>query len=165
MTNFQVDKQIQANDQLKGSDNIVISPKKFKSTGFIGLHFMIHALKKPFPFFKTGLKRFLNNYRQDHIFALSDKERAQMPSYSHCMTCKLCDLNCPKLASDPQFISPSYLVNSFSRSLTDLRLSNTLDFCVGCQQCEQICPENVPIMDILHFVKAKQVLSDSGKAA
>jgi heterodisulfide reductase subunit C len=133
-----------------------MSFKKFKAVSFLGWHVVLHFVKKITTKLPNGMATFLNNYRADRIFAISPAIRAQMPSYSACYACRLCDTVCPELTTKPNLMAPSYIVSSFSRSLPDYAHFNPAHFdCGTCQECDTICPQHVPIRDIVAFMTDK----------
>ncbi len=133
--------------------------KKAKALIFLGWHFFIHLLRRAFSVFagpRQALSKsqiFLEQYRSDHIFAITPAERTVMPSFSECYNCRLCDLACPDWNVADPLSSPSYLVAGYSRSLTDFAHLKTVPMsCETCTACEQACPQNVPIKRIRAFV-------------
>lgn len=135
-----------------------MSGKKLKSFIFLGKHFALHFLGKLFPK-RRGLKEFKESYQKDGIFAVPPEFRMQMPDYSHCMTCKLCDSVCPELLHNTHFLAPSYVVTSFSRQLTNFNLFNQKTCWESCNLCEQACPKDVPLVQVFQFInKGKQLL-------
>lgn len=129
-----------------------MSGKKLKSFIFLGKHFALHFLKKPFKKGR-GLLDFKQSYQKDGIFAVPDKFRVIMPSFSHCMTCKQCDSVCPELNRTPNFLAPSYVVTSFSRSLTTFDLFSQKKCWENCQLCQSACPKDVPLIDLFEFIQ------------
>jgi Pyruvate/2-oxoacid:ferredoxin oxidoreductase delta subunit len=119
--------------------------KRLKALSFLGFHFNSHLLKKLIPFKRRGLQHFKNDYRNDKIYSIAQEDRDKMPSFSRCYTCKICDTYCPQG-------NPSYLVQTFSRSLTDFDLLIPLASCGGCDLCEKHCPQHVPIKQIVQFM-------------
>lgn len=127
--------------------------KKINALAFLGWHFVTHFFKKALRHTGPGDKLFLNSYATDGIFAIDKGTRARMPSFSHCLSCRLCDVVCPEILAKPGLLPPSYMVASFSRSLTDYALFRKESFdCGTCRECETICPERVPIREIVDFM-------------
>lgn len=130
--------------------------KKLKALFYLGWHFFMHFIKK-LPFFSSrlrGKKAFLSHYKNDHIFPISANERINMPNFHSCYNCRICDTVCPQFDSTDSLSSPSYLVTGYSRSLTDYFHLKTIPLdCQECNACESACPENVPIKEIISFVK------------
>lgn len=129
-----------------------MNAKKFKALLFLGWHFLVHFFKKIFPQ-AAGKEKFLDYYRPDRIFPISIQHRKPMPSYSLCITCRLCDTVCPEITENPTLTAPSFLVTSYSRSLTDhVHFAPQGYQCGICRACEKICPQNVPIRAIIDFM-------------
>lgn len=129
--------------------------KKIKALAFIGWHVVTHFFKKIIPQANKGLPKFLKNYQNDGVFAISPSVRQNMPSFSQCYFCKLCDTVCPDLITHKKILAPSYIVSAFSRSLTDYRYFESQLTCQNCQECETICPQDVPIKTIVEFMQNK----------
>lgn len=108
---------------------------------------------------RGGLYKFWRNYREDRLFALTAGERESYPKFSGCTGCGLCDAVCEKLdkASLARFPGPSAIALSYSRSLPDLWAASEsvehLTECRECRKCEAICPTEVPVVDIIEFIK------------
>lgn len=135
--------------------------KKAKAQGFIARHVLLHMLKllvaRPIP----GLRRFFERYRADRIFAVSPRIRSLMPDFSSCHSCRLCDAACPQTLSSTEFVAPSYVISSFSRSLTDHGLFAATAFdCADCRACENACPQHVPIPELIAFMRENAVNGD-----
>lgn len=127
--------------------------KKIKAIAFLGFHITLHFFKKIFKIKQRHKSDFIRAYKADRIFAISPKYRSEMPDYSKCYQCKLCDTFCPELASNPELLAPSFIVGSFSRSLPDFYYFQTDYQCNDCQKCEENCPQNVPVREIIEFMK------------
>lgn len=131
--------------------------KKIKALAFLGWHFAMHFFKKGARKRASGYDLFFTSYADDGIFAISSKTRAQMPSFSQCLSCRLCDVACPELSANPSLLPPSYIVVGFSRSLPDYAFFQKSNFdCGTCRKCEEICPEHVPIREIVDFMTSAQ---------
>lgn len=129
-----------------------MNAKKFKAIFFLGWHFLLHFPKKIF-FHNGGQKKFLDDYRPDHIFPVPPLHRQPMPHYSLCISCRLCDTVCPEIITHPELSAPSFLVTGYSRSLTDhIHFVPQSYQCGNCRACEVICPQHVPIKAIIDFM-------------
>lgn len=129
--------------------------KKLKALAYLGWNFFLHFFKKIFTQ-TPNKKTFLNYYKPDGIFTIEPLERQNMAQYSQCLTCKLCDLSCPELQMNSKFPGPSYIVQSYSRSLPDYKLLKTQNLnCEKCNICEEACPFHVPIKSIIDFMTQK----------
>lgn len=131
--------------------------KKILAIANLGLHFIWHFLKKPFVR-KNGLDTFFKNYSQDRILPLSKADKNSLIKYSECINCKLCDVACPSLFKLPRerFPGPSYIVNTYARSVPDFwAIQLDLSLCSECNECEKICPNEIPVTEAILFIQEK----------
>ena len=80
-----------------------------------------------------------------------------------CTSCSYCTHGCPKQIAIPQYFA---LYNSIERTTgsfsshrvyynnISLRHGKASD-CIGCRQCEKVCPQHLPITEYLKDVAAK----------
>lgn len=120
---------------------------------FLAFHLTLHFFRRLFGINKRGKAAFVKNYQADRIFTLNKQQRQDMPDYSRCLYCKLCDYACPSFQSGQMSLPPSYIVGSFSRSLTDYAYFNIDHSCQDCHSCEDICPQHIPINSVISFMK------------
>ena len=130
--------------------------KQIKSLSYLGYSFFLHILSRLLMIKQRNKLDFLQSYHKDRIFPLTISERRSMPSYSSCYACSLCDYYCPAVNQPVNRFVPSYLVMSFSRSLTDFHLLPNNLACSDCNACEAHCPQNVPIKKIIQFMQYGQ---------
>lgn len=130
-----------------------MSFKQIKALSFLGTFFTLHFIKKILRINQRGKKEFIEDYAQDRIFPISAELRSKMPVFSKCLNCRICDTVCPKVLEKPEQPAPSYIVGTFSRSLTDFDLFDDAFECGDCMACEQACPHHVPIKEVIGFVK------------
>ncbi len=128
--------------------------KQIKALSFLGTFFTLHFIKKIFRINQRGKKEFIEDYAKDRIFPISAEQRAQMPGFSRCLSCRICDTVCPKVLEQPQQPAPSYIVGTFSRSLTDFDLFDDAFQCGDCDACEKACPYHVPIKSVIGFIQS-----------
>ncbi len=140
----------------------MISLKKIKALIFLGIHFALHIIKKLFRIDQRKKADFLNAYKEDNIYSIDPKWREQMPDFSSCFHCHICDVYYPNLNSEKK-MSPSYLVGSFSRSLTDFNVLDEALSTKDYEECEKHCPQNVPICGIVEFMKEKKELMEKSR--
>lgn len=134
----------------------MMSAKRMKALWFIGRHFVVHLAGRVLRVKGRGKKEFLESYRADGIFPLNATDRQNIFDFSKCQTCKLCDLECPELTTNKSFLPPSFIVDSFSRSLTDFAHYKQASACLSCQICQDICPEQIPIKKIMDFMQRSE---------
>jgi hypothetical protein len=108
----------------------------------------------------AGLARFHSNYDQDGLCALTPKERLDLPPFSHCIACGLCDQG---LCMHQQgTVAPSIMrfVLSSSRSIPDYDVADELLLGLDDRvllDAEMRCPTHVPLRKLKAFVAAKRV--------
>ncbi len=118
---------------------------------------VIYLLKWPFKR-GGGYRQFLEQYLPDRLLPLSSSDKTWLIRFSQCLNCGLCDAACPALRTSARevFPGPSYLLTTFSRSIPDfpaVRLDSHI--CEGCDACQRICPNHVPVKEALEFIEAK----------
>lgn len=128
--------------------------RRFKAWLYLSYHFSKHGIKKLLLLKPPGLSAFMAAYRHDRIFAVTAPQRALFNAFSGCITCRCCDEVCPELKINRRFLAPSYVVGSFSRSLTDHHFFAVGETCTECQLCEEACPQKVPIKELLNLMRA-----------
>lgn len=127
----------------------------------LALHFNLHLFYKVFPFLRRGkfdFKSFKENYKDDYIIELSSLERSRFAEFSKCINCGLCSSQCPVLQSlkKDNFLGPGSIAISLSRSLPELwATKDVLYNCLNCAACNVVCPQGVPIDEIVSFVRGK----------
>lgn len=120
--------------------------------------FILHFLWKIFRRKKDGAQEFLDHYREDRLAPLSKVDKDWLFQFSKCLNCSLCDQACPALLTLPRdkFPGPSYLLTTYTRATPDFWAVD-LDFslCRSCEDCQKICPNQVPVKEALEFIEAK----------
>jgi heterodisulfide reductase subunit C/nitrate reductase gamma subunit len=84
---------------------------------------------------------------------------AQANTFKVCFGCETCTTVCPVVANyeDPQKVLgllPHQIMHSCGLGLRDLALGSTmLWYCLTCYQCQELCPQNVCVTDVLYELK------------
>lgn len=124
----------------------------------LAFQFLLHLLGKFCFWKKTGLAQFEKNYRADSLLPLSLQDQKTFFSFSACINCRLCDTVCPalfKLARE-RFPGPSFVLTTYSRSFRDLwATSLDLSLCQDCEECIQVCPNQIDVKGAIGFVQKK----------
>jgi ferredoxin len=136
----------------------------FKSFFMLGTRFLVHLLSRIFFFYRPGgTQRFLANFEEDRLRPVAAEIRPLLPAWQRCTNCGLCEAACP-LGPDQLGlgrVTPGALASSTWRELTAHRLARTaaqaIANCQGCQACEKICPERVPLLELARFVAQSPV--------
>lgn len=134
-----------------------LDKKGLQAIANLVVHFNIHLIKKLWPLREKGLEKFLENYQEDYILALSSNQREDLSSYGKCINCGLCLAQCPVLShiTKDNFWGPRNIAISLSRSFPELWAGKDLIFnCLFCSSCEVVCPQGVPISKITSFIRS-----------
>ena len=98
-----------------------------------------------------------------------DAETASSPlssdssSYSRCVQCQTCTNVCPVVAhsTDPSYavdLTPQNVMNLLRLGLRDLTLGSRMVWgCASCYQCQEHCPQGIPVTDIMLELRALAV--------
>jgi heterodisulfide reductase subunit C len=97
--------------------------------------------------------------------SLSDREidvSSQLPgadTFSHCFGCQTCTTVCPTVMNyeNPQEILgllPHQIMNCLGLGLTEMATGPQMLWdCLTCYQCQEHCPQNVKVTDVLYHLK------------
>ncbi|MCK5837062.1 MAG: 4Fe-4S dicluster domain-containing protein, partial [Desulfobacula sp.] len=112
--------------------------------------------------------RYKKNTDPEEVLALPDtdnefigKNSLLEGTFSYCFSCENCTNVCPVVMNyeDPGKaldMLPHQIMRSLGLGLTDLALGSTMLWdCVTCYQCQEHCPQNVKVTDILYELKNK----------
>lgn len=109
--------------------------------------------------------RYKKKSRSDDVLLLNDTDREfkdkSEGTFSYCFSCENCTNVCPVVMNyeKPELIVdmlPHQIMRSIGLGLENLALgSNMLWDCVTCYQCQEHCPQNVKVTDIIYELKNK----------
>jgi Fe-S oxidoreductase len=105
-----------------------------------------------------GYSAFKEKYLADNFFELTSEERKAFPEFQKCINCGICIPSCLFSVdiSKNDLPDPEYYACSLSRPLPDLwTASDSIYKCTSCTACESVCPQGVPISEIVRFVRRK----------
>jgi heterodisulfide reductase subunit C len=88
------------------------------------------------------------NFKEE-VFELPDID---LKSLKYCFQCSTCTASCP--VADAMDIMPHQIMRMLALGLKDKILKcNAIWLCVTCYNCQERCPQNVKITDILFALK------------
>lgn len=108
------------------------------------------------------LKENINTYSEDK--PLTEKEWAVLQEFAEdmicktalpCTSCKYCITHCPKGIAIPQVIELYNKMHAkepgfdLAAALADIPKDKRPSECVGCKSCEQVCPQQIKIADMM----------------
>ena len=107
-----------------------------------------------------GIAAFRHNYDADGLPPVTAAERAELPSFSRCLACGICDRGESEriAASGGAYRGVMPLMLSASRSMPDFRAAAySLSFVTDevLAEKEKSCPADVPMRRIAAFLRAK----------
>lgn len=116
---------------------------------------------------KSGLAQFEENYAADHLRALTTEDREQLPSFSGCIACGMCDavFDAYERTARGDFRGPSDLPLAYTRNLPDYDALPTFISHLrkgDLEALERVCPVRIPFRRLALFVERRA--SDLGAA-
>ena len=104
----------------------------------------------------VGLTQFLSHYREDNIFEIDARERERYHTFAKCIQCNLCQPHCVmyRAIGGLEFPGPMDVAGTCSRGLAELGpTAGVIYNCTLCRRCETVCPDNVPIAEMVSFIR------------
>lgn len=126
--------------------------KRARSFYYLAVAFNIRQVRRLFlgRLDDGGARRFLENYASEGLSPLDASGRSVVLSLSGCISCGLCETQCPESHVPPDRW-PAY-----ARAL-DQAVYAALDLPAdcpdGCRRCEEICPTGVTLKATPAFVR------------
>ena len=105
-----------------------------------------------------GYSAFKEKYLADNFFELTPEERNAFPGFQKCINCGVCITQCLFSVDllHEELPDPENIACSLSRPLPDLwTVKEDIYKCTLCGACETVCPQGVPISEIIQFVRRK----------
>jgi succinate dehydrogenase/fumarate reductase-like Fe-S protein len=135
-------------------------PPRLKAILLLALFLLKTVLRRLFTNRKSGIAAFRANYDADGLPPVSSAEREEMPAFSRCIACGLCDRGEASRieASGGAYRGVMALVLAGSRSMPDYRAAAYSFSFVSddvLAEKEKICPTGVPFRAIARFVRDK----------
>src|SRR5260221_5129831 len=135
-------------------------PPRLKAILLLALFLMKAVLRRLFTNRKSGIAAFRANYDADGLPPVSSAEREEMPAFSRCIACGLCDRGEASRieASGGAYRGVMALVLAGSRSMPDYRAAAYSFGFVSDEvlaEKEKICPTGVPFRALARFVRNK----------
>lgn len=134
-------------------------PARLKAWLLLTLALLKSLLRRAFGR-RSGIAAFRMAYDADGLPPVSASERAELPSFSRCIACGLCDRGEGERigASGGAYRGVMSLMLSASRSMPDFRAAAySLSFVTDdvLEEKEALCPAQVPMRRIARFLRAK----------
>jgi heterodisulfide reductase subunit C/nitrate reductase gamma subunit len=115
--------------------------------------------------------RFINLMNPDTPIALNTQTNAEPQTaikdstYTHCFSCQTCTTVCPVVANydDPEQVLgllPHQIMCSLGLGLTEMASGARMNWdCLTCYKCQENCPQQVEVCDVLYRLKNTAVAS------
>lgn len=125
----------------------------------LGWHFLLHYLKKvSFLYDPGGIDQFRENFDDEGLSSLTERERRHISEWQRCIGCGLCEAACSEASVIPEQrrSGPRYLAMSSSRDLSESDLAVPSDEAIERLEevdIERICPVDIPVGEIAKFLR------------
>jgi hypothetical protein len=134
-------------------------PPRLKAWLLLSLALLVSLIRRVFRK-AGGIAAFRQAYDADGLPPVSPAERAELPSFSRCLACGICDRGEGEriAASGGAYRGVMPLMLSASRSMPDFRAAAYSSSFVTDEvlaEKERSCPANVPMRRIAAFLRAK----------
>jgi succinate dehydrogenase/fumarate reductase-like Fe-S protein len=118
---------------------------------------------------KSGLAQFEENYAADRLLAMTSEDREQLPSFSGCIACGMCDaiFDAYDRTARCDFRGPSDLPIAYTRNLPDYDAlpSYVSNLRKGdLEALERVCPSRIPFRRLALFVERRALDLGAGPA-
>jgi succinate dehydrogenase/fumarate reductase-like Fe-S protein len=135
-------------------------PPRLKAILLLAVFLVKTVFRRLFTSNKSGIALFRAHYDADGLPPVSLAEREEMPAFSRCIACGLCDRGEASRieASGGAYRGVMALVLAGSRSMPDYRAAAYSFSFVNddvLAQKEKVCPTGVPFSRIARFVREK----------
>ncbi|MBN2359390.1 MAG: hypothetical protein JXR83_08040 [Deltaproteobacteria bacterium] len=97
---------------------------------------------------------------RERSIALEDEERRCLAAARTCLGCESCNAVCPlvAVADAAIFDGPMAIASRLARGAPDFGASAAMlrvfDRCGQCRACEQCCPQQIPILELVRVMRA-----------
>ena len=96
---------------------------------------------------------------KDHTETTEQTALLQTTTFSHCFGCQSCSTICPVVAGfdlpeKDLTLLPHQMMYSLGLGMTDAAMNSAMIWnCLTCYQCQETCPQNVAVCDIIFLLK------------
>jgi len=125
----------------------------------LGWHFLLHYLRKvTFLYDPGGIEKFRENFDDEGLHSLDERERELLADWQRCIGCGLCEAASSELAVIPEQREkgPRYIALCSSRDLSETELAapsaDALADYDG-DRLQSVCPVDIPVADLAAFLR------------
>ena len=108
--------------------------------------------------FESYFEKVLEVAKAIQLPILSSDEWEQVGLLEKCLNCGICTMFCPvmQIPSVETYHGPRSISTETSRHFTQFRLMfDEVMKCTLCGECREVCPQNVPVTNIIKLVRGK----------